>query len=55
MVIVSTALLAAVLAAAPPAAPDDAITLRTVKYPDYLRVVSDLKGKVVVVDFWGEF
>jgi len=56
MVIVSTALLAAaVLSAAPPPAPDDAIALRAVKYPDLTRTVRDLQGKVVVVDFWGEF
>jgi hypothetical protein len=34
---------------------DDAVTLKTVKYADLGRTVRDLQGKIVVVDFWGEF
>ncbi|HBI44564.1 MAG TPA: hypothetical protein DDY78_17200 [Planctomycetales bacterium] len=52
----STALL--VLLAATPlgAAPaDDAVALKTVKYADLGRTIRDLQGKIVVVDFWGEF
>ena len=49
-------LLAAPALAAEPAAPaDDAVSLKAVKYADLARTVRDLQGKVVVVDFWGEF
>jgi hypothetical protein len=41
------------LAAAAPA--DDAVSLKVVKYPELMRTVRDLQGRVVVVDFWGEF
>jgi hypothetical protein len=52
----STALLALLAATALGAAPaDDAVTLKTVKYADLGRTIRDLQGKVVVVDFWGEF
>ena len=51
--LIATALLAlAVLGAA---APDDAVTMKAVKYPELMRTVRDLQGKVVVVDFWGDF
>ena len=48
---------AAVLAfAAVGAAPaEDAVALKAVKYPELMRTVRDFQGKVVVVDFWGEF
>jgi hypothetical protein len=45
-------LAASALAAEPP---DDAVSLKAVKYADLARTVRDLQGKVVVVDFWGEF
>ena len=32
-----------------------AVSLKEVKYADLARTVRDLRGKVVVVDFWGEF
>ena len=48
----STALFAATLGA-PPAG--DAVALKAVKYADLGRTVRDLQGKIVVVDFWGEF
>ncbi len=34
---------------------DDKVTLKTVTYADLGKMVRDLKGKVVVVDFWGEY
>jgi hypothetical protein len=40
-------------AAAAPAA--DAVTLKDVKYADLGRAVRDLQGKVVLVEFWGEW
>jgi hypothetical protein len=45
-------LAAAVLGAA---TADDSVTLKTVKYDELGRAVRDLQGKIVVVDFWGEF
>ena len=45
-------LLSAALFAVPA---DDAVTLKTVKYAELGRTVRDLQGKIVVVDFWGEF
>jgi hypothetical protein len=45
-------LLSAALFAAPA---DDSVTLKTVKYDELGRAVRDLQGKIVVVDFWGEF
>ena len=53
MQLVSLALLAAAALGAAPS--DDTVTLKTVKYADLVRTVRDLQGKVVVVDFWGEF
>lgn len=52
----SAGLLALAVCGAEPAAPTgDAPSLKVVKYPDLTRTVRDLQGKVVVVDFWGEF
>ena len=51
--LLSTALLAAAVLSAAPA--DDTVTLKTIKYADLGRTVRDLQGKIVVVDFWGEF
>jgi hypothetical protein len=49
-------LLAAVLASTAIAAPaGDSVALKTVKYDDLARTVRGLQGKIVVVDFWGEF
>ncbi len=45
-------LLTAALFAAPA---DDSITLKTVKYAELGRTIRDLQGKIVVVDFWGEY
>jgi hypothetical protein len=51
--LLSTALLAvAALGAAPT---DETITLKTVKYAELGRTIRDLQGKIVVVDFWGEY
>jgi len=36
-------------------AADPKIDLRTVKYDDLAKEIRALKGKVVVVDIWGEF
>ena len=54
----AAALLAASALAAAPApapSPDDTVALKTVKYADLVRTIRDLQGKVVVVDFWGEY
>ncbi len=54
--VVSAGLLAlAACAAEPPAPSDNAPSLKVVKYPELMRTVRNLQGKVVVVDFWGEF
>jgi len=50
------AFLALGAAAAPePAATDAQVTLRDIKYDDLGKMVRGYKGKVVVVDFWGEY
>ena len=52
----STVLLAAfTLGAAPTSSPDETVSMKTVKYPDLVRTVRDLQGKVVVVDFWADY
>jgi len=52
----STALVAVLAATALGAAPpDDSVTLKTVKYAELGRTIRDLQGKIVVVDFWGEY
>jgi hypothetical protein len=33
----------------------DKVGLKTVTYAELGKMVRDLKGKVVVVDFWGEY
>jgi hypothetical protein len=54
--LLSTALLTLLAAASIGAAStDDSVTLKTVKYDELGRTVRDLQGKIVVVDFWGEF
>jgi thiol-disulfide isomerase/thioredoxin len=47
------ALFAAVALAADPAPP--AVTLKVVRYDDLTAAVRQLRGKVVVVDFWADF
>jgi hypothetical protein len=43
-------------AAAPePAATDSQATVRDIKYDDLGKLIRGYKGKVVVVDFWGEY
>ncbi len=49
-----TAILAAVLPALPAAA-DEAVTLRKVKYDELTKFIAAQKGKVVVVDFWATY
>ena len=52
----STALFSVLAATVLGAAPaDDSVTLKTVKYDELGRTVRELQGKIVVVDFWGEF
>ncbi len=34
---------------------DDSVTLKTVKYDELGQAVRALQGKIVVVDFWGEY
>jgi hypothetical protein len=46
-------LLSAALFFAAPA--DDSVTLKTAKYDELGRTVRNFQGKIVVVDFWGEF
>ena len=48
-------LLVAGLAALVAAQPDAPITLRTVKHKEFLEALKAHKGRVIVVDFWGEF
>ena len=42
----------AALSAAPA---DDSVTFKTVKYDELGRTIRGLQGKIVVVDFWGEY
>jgi hypothetical protein len=49
-----TATVAAVLAVMPAAA-DEAVTLRRVKYDELTKFLAAQKGKVVVVDFWATY
>ncbi len=51
----SAGLLALAVCGAEPAPTDNAPLLKVVKYPELMRTVRNLQGKVVVVDFWGEF
>jgi thiol-disulfide isomerase/thioredoxin len=39
--------------AAPP--PDGTVELKTIKYADLVKAVRDQRGKVIVVDLWGDF
>ena len=43
---------AALLLCASPALAEDKVEAKVVKYADLARTVNQLKGKVVVVDFW---
>jgi thiol-disulfide isomerase/thioredoxin len=52
--IVLAGLALAVTGAEPQTGPAE-VTLQVVKHKDYLRTMDSLKGKVVVVDIWGEF
>ena len=54
-IVLSALLSALVLGAAPAPSPDDTVTMKTVKYPELVRTVRDLQGKVVVVDFWAHY
>jgi hypothetical protein len=48
--------LALALTSAAPTANEKAdVTLKTVHYAELGRIVRDLKGKVVVVDFWAHY
>jgi len=47
--------LALLAASAAGAAPDDAVTMKPVKYDELVRTVHGLQGKVVVVDFWAHY
>jgi hypothetical protein len=42
-------------AAAPGQGTDGKVALKTVSYAELGKMVRDLKGKVVVVDFWAEY
>ena len=41
----------------PPAAAlaEDKVEVKVVKYPDLAATIKNLKGKVVVVDFWADW
>ena len=40
----------------PPAGPPDReVALERVKHPQLLEKLAALRGKIVVIDFWGEF
>ena len=45
------------LAAPPAAAPegDGKVTVQDIKYDDLGKLIRANKGKVIVVDFWGEY
>jgi hypothetical protein len=45
----------AALPAPEPAQTDGKVTLQDIKYDDLAKVIRSYKGKVIVVDFWGEF
>jgi hypothetical protein len=49
------AALLALAAAAGTARADDAVSLKDVTYAELARAVRDQQGKVVLVDFWGEY
>ena len=53
VLVLSTVLFAAATLGAAPA--DDAVTLKIVKYAELGRIVRNFHGKIVVVDFWGEY
>ena len=36
-------------------ADDKPVTLKAVKYDDFAKEIRNLKGKIVVVDVWGEY
>jgi hypothetical protein len=36
-------------------AADTPVTLKAVKYDDFAREIRNFKGKIVVVDVWGEY
>jgi hypothetical protein len=40
---------------AAPAPTAESVTLRDINYDDLGKLVRSYKGKVVVVDFWGEY
>jgi thiol-disulfide isomerase/thioredoxin len=37
------------------APPDGGVELKTIKYADLVKAVRDQRGKVIVVDLWGDF
>ena len=39
----------------PPATPEPAVRLQTVKYAELIQAVKSHRGKVVVVDVWAEW
>jgi hypothetical protein len=42
-------------AAPEPPKTDDKVTLQDIKYDDLGKLIRSNKGKVIVVDFWGEY
>jgi thiol-disulfide isomerase/thioredoxin len=44
-----------VFASAAAAPPDGTVELKTIKYPDLVKAVRSQRGKVIVVDLWGDF
>jgi hypothetical protein len=48
-------LAASAMGAAPVTTSDDSVNLKTVQYPDLIHTMHALQGRVVVVDFWGEY
>ena len=50
-----SAILAVLALAVGSARAEDNVEVKVVKYPDLAKTVKQLKGKVVVVDFWAEW
>ena len=55
LVLAALGAIAIVAVTRPGAAPPDAIDLQIVRYPDLGSRIKELRGRVVVVDFWADY